>query len=103
MTKEMDSRRRWTEEMDEHIRHVCTHPDSPFNGITYISVFECDFAKEQKDNADLRQFVDEYKRLWSPKPLKTREAVRGGRTNSIIHFVPELGPLERLFYFDFTR
>ena len=84
------------------IQTLIKNPKSEVFGAEYIEVWECDFDRLLKSNPQLKTFRSKFvKTLRAKKPLNPREAMRGGKTNSIQHRV-FCGEDETILYLDFT-
>jgi hypothetical protein len=67
-------------------------------GFQVISIWECEWDKEVKENEDLKSFLEDFEIV---EPLKPREAFYGGRTNAVkLHHVAQGN--EKIKYIDVT-
>jgi hypothetical protein len=92
--------KRWQATLDKEarLRELGASPEFDF---TFHSTWECEFARLCISDPKLRASVARYKDKFLRKPLRPREALRGGRTNAIRHFV-QAGPGTKILYYDFT-
>ena len=70
-------------------------------GYSVVTMWECQFLKDQKENQEMREFVEELK---ISDRLKIRDALNGGHTNaSVLYASVEKTPgVDAIKYVDFT-
>lgn len=78
-------------------------PKSPCSAFTYHRIWECEWDAMAKGDPTIRVYKDLYLDLFPNEPLRPRDALRGGRTNAIRHYIPQLPEGDSIYYYDFTR
>ena len=82
-------------------RLVNASQKSVFGPFTIHIIYQCELNAQMKQDPDLKGFISNYVSQWSPEPLLPRAAMRGGRTEDVMHhIIPKDG--ETLHYVDFT-
>lgn len=66
-------------------------------GFRVVSIWECQWNEQKKNDANVRAFLEEYR---IPEPLNARDAFYGGRTNAY-HLYYEAQEGEEIHYYDF--
>ena len=88
---------------DAKLRQLSIDSKSPYGYFQYITIYECEFNQQCKQNSKMQHYVSNYKRQFTKEALIPRDVMRGGRTNVIQHCIlPNLEAGYRLYYLDYT-
>lgn len=103
--QEMARRRAATASIDAKLIKVGQNSNSIYGPFDYHSIYECEFWDNVWSNNSVANSLKllKYYQNYPLNSLKPRDALRGGRTNSIKHAVGPLTDGSQIHYYDFTR